>query len=189
MTRRLLALALAVVTLAGCARTAPATTTTPAAPAGSASSTAAATPSATADVWVVVLQHYLATPGDNSFDHQFPVVYVLATAYPDAADPAGTHQPGTPIGADAQQRITAAVPGTRFVADKSSVIDSRDRCAVVKGGGILVTLGTPDGTGDEVHVGISGFVACLGATWLTYVVHRDGSAWKVTGTTGPHAIA
>lgn len=179
MTRRLLVLALAVATLAGCTRAA-ATTTAPSAP---------ATAPASADVYVAVLQHYLGTRSDNSFGDHFPVVYVLDTAYPDAADATGAHQAGTPIDADAQHRIVAAVPGTTFVADRKSVMDNRNGCESVKNDGLLVTLGTLDGTGDEVHVGISGFAACLGATWLTYVVHRTGSAWKVTGTTGPRAIA
>jgi hypothetical protein len=181
VTRRILALALAVLTLAGCARTANATTV--AAPSGTPSA------SSTADLYTTVLQRYLGTPSENGFDGHFPVVYVLDTAYPDAADPMGRHPGGTAIPADAQARIVAAVPGATFVHDRNSVVEKKDGCVTVKGGGILVTLGTVDGTGDEVHVGISGYVACLGATWLTYVVHRDGSTWRVTGTTGPYAIA
>jgi hypothetical protein len=42
---------------------------------------------------------------------------------------------------------------------------------------------------DHVQVGINGFVACLGATWLTYVVQRDAAGWTATGTTGTAAIS
>jgi hypothetical protein len=60
----------------------------------------------------------------------------------------------------------------------------------VRNGGILITLGTVGRDGDEVHVGINGFVACLGATWLTYVLDQEpGTGWRVTGTTGSMAIA
>jgi hypothetical protein len=38
-------------------------------------------------------------------------------------------------------------------------------------------------------VAVNGFVACLGATWLTYVVERDQGGWAVTGTTGGMAIS
>ncbi len=77
-----------------------------------------------------------------------------------------------------------------FIADPNSVIETRDGCARVKDGGILVTLGTVDGDDPAVQVGVNGFVACLGATWRTYVVQRQpGGGWRVTGTTGPVAIA
>jgi hypothetical protein len=52
-----------------------------------------------------------------------------------------------------------------------------------------MTLGDPVGDAGRVEVALSGFVACLGATWLTYVVVRDGGGWRVTGTTGPIAVA
>jgi hypothetical protein len=50
-------------------------------------------------------------------------------------------------------------------------------------------LAPPKGDADRVEVGFHGFVACLGATWFTYVVQHDTSGWTVTGTTGPAAIA
>jgi hypothetical protein len=70
------------------------------------------------------------------------------------------------------------------------VIEARDGCAQVKDGGILITLGTLNGDGHQVQVAINGFVACLGATWLTYVVqNQPGTGWRVTGTTGPMGIS
>jgi hypothetical protein len=76
------------------------------------------------------------------------------------------------------------------LADRKSVLVNAEGCAEVRGGGILITLGTLDGDDTLVRVGISGFVACLGATWLTYVVQNTvGVGWRVTGTTGARAIA
>ena len=70
------------------------------------------------------------------------------------------------------------------------MIDAANGCPTIKAGGTLITLGTVVGDEREVRVGISGFVACLGATWLTCVVgNGDGVGWRVTGTTGPRAIA
>jgi len=164
-------------------------------PAAGVSSTAAGPAGAReAEVYVQVLARYLGTPAENSFPgRSFPAVYVLDRAYPDAADPGGQHQPGTPIGPDAQRRITAALEGTThltFIADRTSVLETGDGCTRVRDGGILITLGTADGDDREVHVGVNGFVACLGATWLTYVVrHQAGSGWRVTGTTGSMAIS
>ncbi|WP_157748219.1 hypothetical protein [Micromonospora echinaurantiaca] len=75
-----------------------------------------------------------------------------------------------------------------FIDDGEAVIETRDGCPKVKDGGILITLGTVNGDDQKVQVPITGFVACLGATWLTYVVqNRPGTGWRVTGTTGPSA--
>jgi hypothetical protein len=149
------------------------------------------------DIAVAVLRRYLGNPSENSFPGQrFPVVYVLAQTFADAADPMrksrGGHG-GVPIAQGAQQRIVAALAPTArvvFVADGDAVVETREGCAQVKDGGMLVTLGTPAGDGDKVEVGVNGFVACLGATWLTYVVqYGSDQGWQVTGTTGTSAIA
>ena len=149
-----------------------------------------------ASVYVAALQRYLGTSADNSLGSgSFETVYVLdRAAYPDAAHPSSAPEPrnGNPIRPDVQRRITAALAGTTdltFVADRGSVVEDPKGCATVKNGGVLVTLGTLVGEGDEEHVAVSGFVTCLRATWLTYVVHRAGTGWTVTGTTGPYAVA
>jgi hypothetical protein len=70
------------------------------------------------------------------------------------------------------------------------VIEARNGCEQVKNGAILVTLGLPAGHAGETRVGINGFVACLGATWLTYVLREQaGAGWRITGTTGSMAVA
>jgi hypothetical protein len=147
-----------------------------------------------AHVYVPVLLKYLSTPAENSFpERTFKTVYVLDQAHPDAADPLGKHERGTPIAADTQRQITTSLTGVAqvaFIADRKTVIETRDGCPQVRDGGILITLGAVNGDEQKVQVPITGFVACLGATWLTYVVqNRPGSGWQVTGTTGPMAIA
>ena len=147
-----------------------------------------------ADVYEQVLRRYLSTPAENSFPGQtFKTVYVLNQAYTDAADPNGMHGRGAPIAAQTQREVTAALAGMAhviFIADRGSVIEARGGCGQVKNGGILITLGPPVGHGTDAHVAINGWVACLGATWLTYVLRdQPGVGWRVTGTTGSMAIS
>ncbi len=148
-----------------------------------------------AGVYVQVLRRYLGTPSENSFpEHTFQRIFVLDRSVPGSGDPqGGGSATGEPIQADTKLAILAALADlgpVTFVADKASVLESHDGCAVVKDNGILVTLAPISGGGDRVEVGVNGFVACLGATWLTYVVaYTSGGGWQVTGTTGPMAIA
>jgi hypothetical protein len=147
-----------------------------------------------AEVYIQVLRRYLSTPAENSFPGQaFKTVYVLDRASRDAAVPAGKHDRGTPITAQTRRQVTAALAGMAhvvFVTSRDSVIETRDGCGHVKNGGILITLGPPDGDGHRVQVAVNGFVACLGATWLTYVLqNQPGRGWRVTGTTGSMAIS
>ncbi len=149
-----------------------------------------------AAIYLSVLRRYL-TSGENSFPgFDFPVVYVL-----DVADSAQTDTFGStatarrePITAAEQRAIVtglADVATVQFVADRDSVIETKDQCAQVRGGGILIILAPPAGDATRVEVGIHGFVACLGATWMTYVVERTGGRpgpWTA-GTTGPMAVA
>lgn len=147
-----------------------------------------------AEVYVEVLRRYLGAPAENSFPARtLKTVYVLDQAHPDAGDPLGKHERGTPIARNTQQQVTAslaAVANVTFIDDEEAVIETRDGCPQVKDGGILIRLGTVNGDDQKVQVPITGFVACLGATWLTYVVQNSpGIGWRVTGTTGPSAIA
>ena len=147
-----------------------------------------------AEVYEQVLRRYLSTPAENSFpDQAFKTVYVLNRAYTDAADPNGRHGRGAPIAPQTQRQVTVALAGMAhiiFIADRGSVIEARGGCGQVRNGGILITLGPPTDHGHEVQVAINGWVACLGATWLTYVLHDQPDAgWRVTGTTGSMAIS
>ena len=200
--RRLFLLGLCVVLVASaCARPGsgstpgtPDVTTAAGAPGGA---TPAGSPAGTreADIYAAVLRRYLTHPTENSFPgFTFPVVYVLARTDVNAggAGHEGGTSPGPDISAGDQERIIAGLrdAGTvQFIADRTEVIVNTDGCAQVRDGGILIVLAPPKGEGDDVEVGIHGFVACLGATWFTYVVHHDTGGWRVTGTTGPAAIA
>jgi hypothetical protein len=147
-----------------------------------------------AEVYAQVLRRYLSTPAENSFPGQaFKTVSVLNQAYLDAADPTGAHGRGTPIAPQTQRQVTAALAGIAhviFIADRGSVVEARGACGQVRNDGILITLGPPVSHGHDMQVAINGFVACLGATWLTYVLHdQPGAGWRVTGTTGSMAIS
>lgn len=146
-----------------------------------------------AEAYVQVLRRYLSTPAESSFSQAFTMVYVINRAYPDAADPNGTHGPGAPIASLTQRQVTAALAGmarVTFIADRGSVIEARGGCGQVRNGGILITVGPPVSHGNVARVAINGWVACLGATWLTYVLRdQPGAGWRVTGTTGPMAIS
>jgi hypothetical protein len=151
----------------------------------------------TADIYIAVLRKYLTTPSDNSFaTGTFRLAFVFDRANPDAANPSGSHRDdGTPIPIPDQQKVTSALADlmpVSFVATHDEVLvpaKESPSCMVVRDNGILITLAPPKDEGQRVTVGISGYVACLGATWLTYIVEHDASGWKVTGAPGPRAIA
>jgi hypothetical protein len=147
-----------------------------------------------AEIYVRVLRRYLSSPGENSFPQVFKTVYVLNQAYPDAADPNGKHERGVPIAPQTQHQVLAALAGMThviFVANRGSVIEVNSAgCEQVKNGGILITLGVPAIHGRELRFPINGYVACLGATWLTYVLRdQPGAGWQVTGTTATMVIS
>ena len=148
-----------------------------------------------AQIYTAMLRRYLTTSSDNSFPERFPVAFVVVTARSDAAKPTPEGSAVTePISDADQAAILEAlrdVGRVEFVATFESVVEGeKPSCPRVRDGGIVVTLGTiPAGTPDRQEIGIFGFVACLGATWLTYVVERVPSGWAVMGTTGSRAIA
>ena len=64
-----------------------------------------------------------------------------------------------------------------FVADQDTAFQEGTLCPEVKDGGILITLGEVAGDDHEVRVAVHGFVACDGATRLTYVVSNQIGHW------------
>lgn len=173
--------------LAGCARAGAVVS-----PTGSTQPTPASA-NRQAEVYISVLRRYL-TSGDNSFgsNPHFPAVYVMDKSVTGIADPTRTTGPAQPIPVDAQRQITQAlvdIASIRFIDDRDEVIETKDNCARVRGGGILITLGPVPATGNHATIGISGFVACLGATWFSYAVDHTDTGWHVTGIVGPQAIA
>ncbi|HZN18352.1 MAG TPA: hypothetical protein VFB84_09240 [Micromonosporaceae bacterium] len=148
-----------------------------------------------AAVYSAVLRRYLTT-SDHSYgdEHRFGTVYVLDHAVAGAADPMRTTQSGQrePISPDSQHAIVQAladVGAVEFVADRDEVVENANGCERVRGEAVLVTLGPVPAQGDRVEVGVYGFMACLAATWMTYVAQRGSSGWEVKGTTGPVAIS
>jgi hypothetical protein len=83
----------------------------------------------------------------------------------------------------------ADVGPVTFVPSPDAVIVDRDGCAQVRDQGILITLGPVDGVGDQLQVGVYGFVACLGASSLTYRVERTSGAWRVAGVAAWGAVS
>lgn len=163
-------------------------------PAASSPAGSGPVPPVDADLYIAVLRRYLGAPEENSFADPPRPVYVLDRVDQRAADPMRGQGPGAgpSFGAEDRRRIGAGlrdVAEVRFVGSPDEVLVDRAGCPQVRDGGILIVLGSPDGGPDRVEVGISGFVACLGATWLTYVVERRDGGWRVTGTTGSAAVA
>lgn len=183
--RRLAALATVPLLAAACARTGAGDS--PASPSSAAAS------SRDAEIYAAVLRRYLTTPGDNS-NLRFRTAFILDHADTTAADPMRTGGSDTAVTiAPADQRGIATalrdVTTVRFVSSRATVVEDDAGCATVRDNGILILLAPPKAAGSQFHVGINGFVACLGATWLTYVVTRGSDGWAVTGTTGPVAIS
>jgi hypothetical protein len=196
MRRCVLLLCTALIALAGCTRPGidgggpPG----PAAPIGapeSGSPPVAAPPDRDTQIFIAVLRRYLAS--DTSFPAgSFHVVFVLDHTEPDADDPFRSDTAPTGPAIEAQDAITGALADlvrVEFVHTRENVVKQVDGCAQVRDDGILITLSVPEGAGNSVKVPIYGFVACLGATWLTYVVEHSGSGWEVTGTTGTMGIS
>ena len=160
------------------------------------SATLPAGPGEPALIYTAVLRRYLTSPQDNS-NLDFATVFVLDHTDGGAADPmratAATAGPASaPIAAADQREIAAAladIAPVRFVGSRDQVIVSADGCDVVRDHGVLLLLGPPMANEGSVRVGINGYVACLGATWLTYVVTHQPDGWQVTGTTGDFAVA
>lgn len=59
----------------------------------------------------------------------------------------------------------------------------------VKKGGVLLSLGPIEPSGNRVEVETSLWINGLARQWLTYVLEQRGGTWTVTGTNGPMAIS
>jgi hypothetical protein len=187
-------LAVAVLGTAGCADRGGATPAAAEAPARETPAGDSPTDVKTTEVYAQVLRTYLGTPRDNSFpEGSFTTFYVLDQAHPGARHLPDQPERGIAISSEVRQHVTAALAGMGqvvFVADRDAAVDGGNRCREVKDGGILITLGEVAGDDHEVRVAVHGFVACDGATRLTYVVrNQPGTGWRVTGTTGPRTIS
>jgi hypothetical protein len=138
-----------------------------------------------APIYAAVLRQYL-TSGDASFGgFRFPRIFVLDHAAAGVGGSGGSRAAaGEPISPAVRRAVTRALADVgplTFVSSADAVIVNRDGCAHVRDQGILITLGLVEGAGDQVQVGIHGFVACLGASSLAYRVERASGAWRVAG--------
>ena len=147
-----------------------------------------------AEVYALVLGRYLSTPAESSFNGRFKTVYVLDHVLPDAARELGTRERGTAIAENTQRHIKSALAGVAqvvFIANGDTVIEDKDTCAHVRNGDILIDLGPVNGDDREAQVYVGGFVGCVGASGVTYVVrNQPDTGWRVKGTTGgPRIVA
>jgi hypothetical protein len=142
-----------------------------------------------APIYAAVLRQYLTSGGghdggDAGFGGiRFPRIFVLDHAAAGGGLPSWQAAAGgAPISPAVRRAITQAladVGPVTFVPSPDAVIV--DGCAHVRDRGILITLGSVDGVGDRVQVGVNGFVSCLGGSSLAYWVERTSGSWKVAG--------
>ena len=151
-----------------------------------------------APIYTAVLRQYLSSGhghhgGDAGFgEHRLQHIFVLDRAVAGTGAPGWTAPGGGPMPAAVRRAVAHALADVgplTFVAAADAVIVDRDHCARVRDQGILVTLGPVDGAGDRVQVGVNGFVACLGANSLTYVVQRTSRGWVVGGIAARGPVA
>ena len=144
-------------------------------------------------IYGAALRQYL-TSGDAAIaaDHRFPQIFVIDHGVPGAGASGHGASGGGPIPPAARRAITHALTDVgplTFVASGGEVIVEPHGCAHVHDHGILITLGPVDGTGDQVQVGVNGFLACLGANSLTYSVQQTTDDWMVSGITAYGPVA
>ena len=137
---------------------------------------------------------------DHTFggaDPGFKVVYVMDGVIDSAGDV------GAPVVESAGKAFTeplkaelrralSDLPPVEFVGRRDSVVVGSKGGASpghVKNRGVLITLGPIEVSGTSVRVGNTLWISGLAGRWQTYVLERRGSAWSVTGTTGPVAIS
>jgi hypothetical protein len=136
----------------------------------------------------LVLEDHTFGDAESPFERVFIDVRIdHGAGNPDAAPPSGSA-----LSAEEQAAILRELddlPTVKFVEDPDSVIVGKDRCAHVKGNGVLVTLGPISGGSERVTVPNDIFFACLGGQWLTYVLEQADGDWRVTGTTGVTGIS
>lgn len=138
---------------------------------------------------------------DNTFGSSptpFKVVYVLDRPIEGAADPEAQVNGGSSLEVFSET-LKAAVrarladlPPVMFVSTRSSVVVGEKAGSSpghVRTGGVLITLGPILGDEGKVRVANSSWMNGLAAQWLTYVLGKQGTAWNVTGISGPIAIS
>jgi hypothetical protein len=121
------------------------------------------------------------------------VVFVLDRAVPAAGDPdTASSSSGARIPQGVQDRVReelALLGKVKFVGDREEVIGPAAQGGRVRNDGVLITLGPVPAGPDRVRVAASSYEGNLGATWQTLVLERHGLRWRVEGTAGPVAMS
>jgi hypothetical protein len=143
-------------------------------------------PDRQAPIYAAVLRQYLTSGGGHhggDAGFRFPHIFVLDRAAAGGGVPSWQAAAGgAPISPTVRRSITQALADVgplTFVPSPDAVIIHG--CDHVRDRGILITLGQVDGVGDQVQVGVYGFVACLAGSSLIYRVEQTSSGWRVAG--------
>jgi hypothetical protein len=145
-------------------------------------------PDRTAAIYVAVISALIAGDCANH-DRWLPVTYIDATARSSAGPVAVSDVVTSPIPLEVQHRIGEALAAhteVRFVDDPQSVIQPDSR---VRDSGVLITLAPVPPAGRPVRIGARSYLGNLGSTSCTFIVDGAGAHWRVTGTTGVHAVS
>lgn len=145
-------------------------------------------PDRSAAIYAAVISALIAG-GYANFDRWAPVTYIDATARSSAGPVAVKDVVTRPIPVEVQHRIgdaLAAHTEVRFVDDPRSVIQPDSR---VRDHGVLVTLAPVPPAGRPVRIGARSYSGNLGRKSCTFIVDGSGAQWRVTGTTGVHAVS
>jgi hypothetical protein len=141
-----------------------------------------------AGIYAAVISALIAG-GYANFDPWPPVTYIDATARSSAGPVAVSDVVTSPIPIGVQHRIGEALAAhteVRFVDDPQSVIQPDSR---VRDSGVLITLAPVPPAGRPVRIGARSYLGNLGSTSCTFIVDGAGAHWRVTGTTGVHAVS
>jgi hypothetical protein len=136
----------------------------------------------------LVLEDHTFGGGKSPFESVFVVNGALRDANdPRAGDllgPAG--KPFPPGVVEEIEGELGDLPPVRFIVDGERALG---RQGLVKGNGVIITLGPIDRNGRRVEVGTGLWCGGKCGQWLTYVLRNRGGRWRITGTTGPYIIS
>ena len=122
---------------------------------------------------------------------RYRAVYVLDGPVPDGVNPTDSNErPRRPFSEDLKAALgtsLADLAPLTFVRFKGAAFADQVRGG--KGHVALVALGPIQGDRGRAEVGANLWMDGYPLIWLTYVVLKRGETWRVTGTTGPIAIA
>jgi hypothetical protein len=124
----------------------------------------------------------------------FKYVYVLNGAIKEASNPSGdlfgpAPKPFPSVVVKGIKERLEDLPPVRFITDGNRARRGRQGIGGVKNDGVIISLGPIERKNGRVQVSNGLWCGGLCGQWLTYVLRRLDSRWKITGTTGPSAIS